>query len=168
MHAEKCGELESAVVVALDAANAAWQSFAEPEALAMLGNAVRLAAQAGDAMPATSRDTLLGDAAMLECRIDILRGRYDSALRCAERGREHYRNAHNERKSIAALNQRAWILCHKNAYAQSESDAREALALARQCNDDSETSNAFNVIGNVRFGRCFTTRRWSITKKVWR
>ncbi|HZV12376.1 MAG TPA: AAA family ATPase, partial [Candidatus Kapabacteria bacterium] len=36
-HAEKCGEIETAATVALEAARGAWQTFAEAEALEMLG-----------------------------------------------------------------------------------------------------------------------------------
>ena len=43
MHAEKCGEMEAAATIALEAARRAWKSFAETEALEMLSGTIRCA-----------------------------------------------------------------------------------------------------------------------------
>src|SRR5579872_2785030 len=107
-HAEKCGEIETAATVALEAARGAWQTFAEAEALEMLGHVQRLANEHEISFTAATRDAVLGAALMLRSKIDHLRGRTDDALKCAEDAYVFFEKISDEAQCIDALNQQSW------------------------------------------------------------
>ncbi|HZV11696.1 MAG TPA: tetratricopeptide repeat protein, partial [Candidatus Kapabacteria bacterium] len=147
MHAEKCGEYEFAANVALASANAAWEEYSETEALGMLGHVARLANNT--AFPNAGQSTLLGEALLLQAKIDSHYGRFDDALKAATDAFDQFQTVRNEQRCAAALNRRAAIFKLQAAYDKSEDEARKALALAEKCGDIKEQAESLRSIGIV-------------------
>ncbi|HZV12087.1 MAG TPA: tetratricopeptide repeat protein, partial [Candidatus Kapabacteria bacterium] len=147
-HAEKCGELETAADVALAAAGTAWGSFAETEALAMLGNVERFMNTEPPPVMGDKRYELLGNASLMESRIDVTRGRYNDSLQAAIKALEHFRKSRDAARTIDAWLQKAWALFLKGEYKEAESETQSALAQKEI--DDKQRAFALNVIGLVR------------------
>ncbi len=148
-HAEKCNEDAIAAKMALEAAQIAWQNFAEAEALEMIGHVRRLAESKNFSSLKNEREELLGDTAMLLSRIDVIRGRYDEALKNAGEALDYFEKGKNEFKSADALNQHGNINFYKSAYNKAETEARMALTMAKRTCNMSGEANALNTIGLV-------------------
>jgi predicted ATPase len=148
-HAEKCGEKETAAEVALEAARGSWHAFAETEALEMLGHAKRLSVNAEVPVAVTKKDKLLGEALLLQSKIDILRGRYEDALNEATEADAFFERLQDWKQCIAACNQKASVMCLQSAYERSETEAQSVLALAEKHGDHAGIAASLNIIGNV-------------------
>jgi tetratricopeptide (TPR) repeat protein len=147
-HAEKCGEIAVAAEVALEAAKGAWQTFAESESMEMLGSVKRLLNSKGS-LPDTKRNNLLGETALLQSKIDSLRGRYNDALNAAADALKYFERSNDEKKIIETVNQRSWVLSRQSAYVESKTEAHKALTLAEKAGDKYGVARAFNNIGNA-------------------
>ncbi|HZV13389.1 MAG TPA: tetratricopeptide repeat protein [Candidatus Kapabacteria bacterium] len=149
VHAEKSGELADAAEIAITTAHGAWQTYAESEALEMINQAKRLAGRKEFFLLKRKRDEILGDALLLQSRINTLRGRYETALRETGEAFEYFQRSANDIYSATVLNQRARIMDLQGVFHESEIEARKALAIARTTGDRRNESSALTNIGIV-------------------
>ncbi|HZV12253.1 MAG TPA: tetratricopeptide repeat protein, partial [Candidatus Kapabacteria bacterium] len=149
LHAERSDELEVAADIALTAAHGAWRTYAEAEALEMLGHVKRFVTNSEYDFTEKKRDELLGEALLLRSQIDRMRGRFDDALNECTSSFEHFERLNDKKKATSSLNERANVLYRQGAYELSESEARKALMMAKDANYKLGETHALNTIGNV-------------------
>ncbi|HZV13015.1 MAG TPA: tetratricopeptide repeat protein, partial [Candidatus Kapabacteria bacterium] len=148
-HAEKCGENEFAAGVALAAANAAWETYAEAEALNMLSHVKRLAENTATPLPAKKQDELLGESLYLRSKIDQLYGRFNAALQCATEADTHFERIEQWQRCVQARNQKADVLRFQSMYERSEQEAQGALMLAERIGDRPGIATAVGRLGVI-------------------
>jgi len=145
-HAEKCGEIETAAEIALEAAHVAWSKFGNVEALEMIENTCRLANIAGSPIPEMKRRHILGEAMLLKARIQNLRGNFDIALQSSAEAVAHFQSTKETTQMLSAMNQKADVLRYKSAFSESLSVAQEVLAIAEKNDDTRGIAGALNTI----------------------
>ncbi|HZV13212.1 MAG TPA: tetratricopeptide repeat protein [Candidatus Kapabacteria bacterium] len=147
-HAEKCGEIESAAGVALEAAKGAWQTYAEAEALEMLAHVFRLAA-ANPSFPAVLRI----DALSLLEDIHELHGRYEEALAVATEALERSSTLHDDARAAAAMSRIGIVHQLRGAYIEALEYFTKSLAIRESIGNSVGIAMSLSNIGGVYLDR---------------
>jgi len=143
-HAEKCGEIETAAAVALEAARGAWHTYAEAEALEMLSHVFHLA-DANASLPATLRI----DALILKADIHYLLGRYEESLNAATNALKYSQILRDDARSAKAMQQNGKVYFHRGAYDEALDYYANSLAIQESIGDRKGIASSLNNIGNV-------------------
>jgi tetratricopeptide (TPR) repeat protein len=143
-HAEKCGEIETAAEVALEAAKGAWQTYAEAEALEMLAHVLRLTDT-----NASLAATLRIDALLLQVVIDIRYGRYEESLAAASDALELSQKLHYDARTAIAMNRIGNVHQSRGAYDEAMVNYTNALKIWESIGDLGGAATVLNNIGNV-------------------
>lgn len=146
-HAEKSGEYETAAGIALEAANGAWKTYAEAEAMEMLAHVHRLTETAAPA--AETFKKVLAESSLLRMEIETIRGHYPQAYDAANTAFTLFSELKDDTHIAKALLGKAYLLRAQSDYERSKVYALDALKYAEKSGDAETISSAYNVIGNV-------------------
>ncbi len=147
-HAEKCGEIDAAAEVALAAAQTAWLSFAESEAMEMLAHALRLS----DLNPKQLLPLRI-DAKLVQSDIHTLRGKYIDALESVNTARDNAISIHDDSRRASAFYRIANIhrLCAE--YDEALGYYSQSHLIRESLGDLIGTASSLSGIGRVHGAR---------------
>jgi predicted ATPase len=148
VHAEKCGELESAATIALAAAREFWKQYSEDEALEMASRVI-----AYEAEQKLARPRLTPEALALSAQIDRHRGRYERAIDRYRRAIDLFAAVGRTEEVVDATFDISAVLYRKGEFQEALNHAERALADARGSGYRKGEAAALRAIGNARLRR---------------
>lgn len=153
VHAEKCGEWNAVADIAGDAAEQFWKTFAEDEALEMIGKVIDASLRLASTAPGARLNERHADALFLRAQIERLRGRFDNALTSLDDAMRLFHDAGMEARVVDCTCARASVHYAMGTYADALHVATEALHAAESLDYRAGSAMALNLIGTAHVAR---------------